>query len=100
MLTTRALMPWVLSISYASMQSATSLPGVSICENICSAPYDIGRGIFRSVQRRHRLPGQNQCDWFVPELRNDAPGLNRFIGIGWSQRDESRDRAQRRQMLH
>ena len=109
MLTTRALIPSALSISYASTQSATSLPVakqqnvrpavVCIRENIGAASQTIRRRVFRSVQRWHRLTSQYQRDRFVAESRNDAPCLHHFIGIGWSQGDKSWDRAQRCQML-
>jgi hypothetical protein len=73
---------------------------VGIGENIGAALHTFRRRVFRSVQRRHCLSRQDQRDWFVAEARNDTPSLNRFIGIGRSQGNESGNGAQGRQMLH
>ena len=33
------------------------------------------------------------------QLDDDAPSLDDFVGVGWSQRDEPRDAAQRDELL-
>jgi hypothetical protein len=55
-----------------------------IGKNIGATPHAFRRRVFRSIQRRHCLPRQDQRDWFVAEARHDTPSLDCFIGIGRS----------------
>ena len=64
------------------------------------APRDAGsRREARAVEGRERLAGQHQTGGLMLQTHDDAPGLDDFVGVGRSQRDETGNAAQRDELL-
>ena len=112
MLTTRLRMPSLASCSCVATQSDTSLPvpmqdhfrvrpgaPAASASDVGALREARGRRVLRAVERRQRLPRQDQRRRLVAKLEDDAPRLGDLVGVARADRQEARDRAQRQNLL-
>src|SRR5262249_45222728 len=107
MLTTRAAIPLPSAsrmrrhkdLAAAREQQHLQLAVRRIGEHIRTFGQARGRSILRAVVWRQRLPAEDERHRSVPQLHDDAPGLNHFVRVCRAQGDESGDGAQRGQLL-
>jgi hypothetical protein len=59
-----------------------------------------GRRVPGAIDGRQRLPGQDEGDRLMTKRHDEPPRLDHFVGVRRPQHDESRNRAERRQLLH
>ena len=58
------------------------------------------RCVLRAIQRRQRLPRQDQQRRLMPQLHDDPPGFDDFVGICRSEHNEIGNRPERRELLN
>ena len=80
-------------------QQHVGLAVAGIREHVRATLHALGGGVLRAVERRHRLPRQDQRHRLVAELHDHAPGFDHFVGIGRPQRDQAGNGAQGHQLL-
>ena len=67
--------------------------------NVGAASEARRRCVFRAIEGRHGLPRQDERRWFLPQAHDDFPGLDDFVSVCRTQRDQAGNRAQRYQLL-
>ena len=61
---------------------------------------DVRRGrVFRSIERRHVLPGQHDGLGALGLTQCSPPGINRLIGVARAKHDQARNRSRGGEML-
>ena len=72
---------------------------VCIQQNVGAALQPVGGRTPRAIQRRDRLPRQDQDHRLVTPLHDDAPRFRHLVGIGRAQDDQPGNRTKRGQVL-
>ena len=70
-----------------------------VCQDVGAAGDTCGRGVFAAIERRQRLPRQDQHRGLMAQRHDVAVGFDDLVGVAGPQRDETRNRAERCQVL-
>ena len=72
---------------------------VGVRHNIAAARQAGRRRVAAAVERRQLLPAEHQAGRLIVQAENDFAGFAHFVGVGGTQHDQIRNRAQRHQLL-
>src|SRR5215470_11093458 len=75
-------------------QNDLGLAALGVGENVRALRQTGGGRIFRSIERRHRLPAQDQTNRLMLKLHDYSPRLGDFVGVARAQGYQSGNRTQ------